>query len=288
MKRVRAEIFKKLLKVPKIAQANAATDGAQELVTTVPLGSLYPITISLGTNGNGNEEKTYSLKLIQGTTINPQQVLTALRNDDIKDQVEGEATAIRVMNIMMGAVPFRDKRVVIKGRERNKIVRVDAGKQSHDLTGGIECLRAYYSSVRFGAGRIYLNLNVNHGAFYNPGPLINLIDGFKRLHGENRSLLHRYVKTLRVMVTHLPKVPDNGDMVFRERTIWGVAQPSDGADSEHPPKVKRTASCATNVEFFEEEKDRHGKPTGKGKYITVADYFKKSTYLHFSHFAPDR
>lgn len=246
----------------------------------IPLGSLSPIRIAIGTN---SEKKTFVLSLTRGTIIKPQKVLDALRNDNLREQIEDEATAVRVMNTVMGAVPFRDPRVLVKGRERNKIVRIDDKKQAHDLTGGIESLRSYYSSVRLGGGRVLLNLNVNHGAYYCPGPLVDLIEGFKRVFGENRSLLHRYVKTMRVMVTHLPKVEENGGMAYRQRTIWGVAQPSDGADeSDNPPRVRRIASSAKNVEFFEEEKDRNGKPTGKGKYITVADYFKKSMYLSCS------
>lgn len=276
-KRLRMEIFKKLIKVRAIAEALPATDGAQELVTVQKLNleSLSPITISLG---GDDDSRKFTLTLIKGTSINPHAFANALGNPRAREQVEEEAVAIRIMNMLMGAVPFSDPRVVVKGAARNKIVRIDNQRQASDLTGGIECLRAFFSSVRFGGARILLNLNVNHGSFYHPGPLVNLVTGFMRLYGENRPLFNRYVRYLRVNVIHLPPIEEDGIKKPRQKSIFGLASPNDGRGEENPPRVPRLGSCANNVQFFEEEKDKSGKPTGKGKYISVADYFKRSKY----------
>lgn len=276
-KRLRMEVFKKFIKLPAIAKSVPATDGAQELVTLqkLDLQKVSPIEISLG---GDDASKKFTLKLEENTSVNPHVVVNALGDPKAREQLPDEASAIRIINMVMGAVPFSDTRVVVKGAARNKIVRIDNQRQASDLTGGIECLRAFFSSVRFGGTRVLLNLNVNHGAFYKPGPLIDLVTGFMQIYGENRHLFNRYVRYLRVNVIHLPPFEEDGARKPRQKVIIGLANPNDGHDEPNPPKVPRLGSCASNVQFFMEDKDNSGKPTGRGKYISVADYFKMSKY----------
>lgn len=284
-KRHRMEIFRKLLAIPNVRNAQAATDGAQDLVTLKTLGSPPPIKVTVGKAG---DSKVYTLTLTAQQPITPNAVLSALRNTQNREPLPDEAVAIRIMNIVMGALTFGDSRLAVKGKERSKIIPIDNGKIASDLGGGVECLRAFFTSVRFAAGRMLLNLNVNHCTFYRPGHLTTLFDEFRRIHHYDAEFLSRYVKGCRIEVTHLPKVEENGKMVWRQKCIWGLAKPSDGRPRnthdpplmEHPPRVRQTGANADEVEFFEEERDSNGNGTGRGAYISVARYFQKSMCTH--------
>lgn len=284
-KRHRMEILSKLLAVPNIRNAQAATDGAQDLVTLKSLGSPPPIKIKVG---GDKDSKEYTLTITEQQSFNPDSILKALRNSKNRAPLSDEAVYTRILNIVMGALTFGDSRLAVKGRERNKIIRIDNGKIASDLGGGIECLRAFFSSVRFASGRILLNLNVNHGTFYRPGPLGRLMDEFRNIHSNDLNFFSRYVHMCRVEVTHLPKIEENGKMVWRRQCIWALAKPTDGRPQkpgqtppmEHPPKVPRVGANADEVEFYWEEKDSAGNPTGRAKYITVTRYFHDSMYTH--------
>lgn len=275
-KRHRDEIFARLMRHPKIIGAGSATDKAQELVASQNLEDISPITISV--NNDHGEMKEYKITLTLSVTINPQTLLQTFRNTNVKTKAPEEDNAVRMMNILMSGYPSKDQGVVIKGATRNKVFWIDTRKQVCDLKGGLECLRGFYSSVRPTAGRMLLNLNVSHGTFFRPGPLCNLVREFEEVFKQDRPIFHRYIKFLRVEVTHLPSREEDGKTVRRRKTIWGCATPDDAKHSPHPSKVPRVGSCANNVQFFEEERDKSGNPTGRGDYISVAAYFKKSMY----------
>lgn len=280
------EIFRRLLAVPQIRNARAATDGAQDLVTLQSLGSPPPLTFEIGMS-EGTTEK-YTVTITAQAPIDPDDLLKSLRNIKNRAPFEDEAVPIRIFNILMGALTFGDSRLAVRGKERNKIIRIDNGKITSDLGGGVECLRCFFSSVRFASGRILLNLNVNHGTFYRPGPLPRLFDEFRRLHGNDLKFLSRYVRGCRIEVTHLPKIQENGRMTYRQKSIWALAQPSDGRSKDpektppmkHPPNVPYVGANAEEVEFYWEKKDSAGKPTGPAKYVTVTRYFQECMYKH--------
>lgn len=286
-KRHRMEIFRKLLAIPNIRNAIAATDGAQDLVTLASIGNPPPLKITVGGAG---DTKMYTLTITPQDPVDPHAILKALRNTQHRAPFPDEAVPLRILNILMGALTFGDSRLAVKGKERNKIIRIDNGKISSDLGGGIECLRAFFSSVRFTSGRILLNLNANHSTFYRPGPLARLMDDYKRIHSNDLEFLSRYLKNCRVGVTHLPKIEENGQMVWRQKCIWGLAKPTDGRSQkegepdpmQHPPKVPYVGANADEVEFFEDKRDASGKETGQGAYITVAQYFRKRMYTHLA------
>lgn len=283
------EIFRKLVTIPNIKNCRVATDGAQELVTLKPLAKPPPINITVG---EGKEKRTYTITITQQETIDPHSLLQTLRNTQNREPLTDEAVAVRILNLVMGALTFGDKRLAVKGQERNKIMRIDDGKIASDLGGGIECLRAFFTSVRLASGRILLNLNVNHSTFYRPGPLGRLFDDFRKVHFNDLDFLSRYLNRCRVGVTHLPKVMENGEMVWRQKVIVGLARESDGRAKnpddkppmKNPPRVPYTGANADEVAFFLEEKDSAGKSTGRGKYITVTRYFQERMYKHLPFF----
>lgn len=260
-----------------------ATDGATEIVTTERLPEdPAPFVCSMGNksghgsgHGSGNSAPytgPWNVTLTFESSYSPADMTACLEDVNHRRELDNEAPCLRVLNILMSAYPYKGTGIAIIGKGRNKFFRMDKRKQSEDITGGAEAIRGYYSSVRLGAGRIFLNLNVSHGAFFKPGPLLHIINKFVDLHGMNRELLDRWLKGLKVHVLHLD-ARENGHGVMEKpvKTIIGVAHPRDGRNSPKPPRVANLASSADNVQFWMGDDQN-------GKYVTVADYFLRSMF----------
>jgi hypothetical protein len=162
------------------------------------------------------------------------------------------------------------------------------------LGGGVQSIRGYFSSIRFGAARAWVNINVTHGAFFESGPLQRWIGnaGFEPQYDrdadseaeERRRLqhqaelykrLHDVLKGLRVRLTHrTAKV--NGKQKDIIKVISGLATNGDGIPEkgkrrpDNPPKIDTRApqygvQCG-QVEFY----DRANK-----RYVGVHKYFRQ-------------
>lgn len=273
-KRFLLEVWEKILSIQKIKDIGAASDKATELVTLEEIKKMSPLKITVNDNG---QPKDYTVDLECRGEIDHKEVLAGLRNKRLRTIIDNEAVVVRALNILMAAHPGTDRRVVTLGKgNNNKFYWVDQRQQSMDLTGGLECIRGYYASVRLSAGRVLLNLSVNHSAFYRPGPLSNLCEAFVQTYGRDRALFNRYVKTLQVECTHLNDQTGNGE-VRRIKTIWGLADPDDGRGEPNPPKVPDLGSCANNVKFWLNDQNN----PANSRYISVAEYFKQRMYTNF-------
>ncbi|KAF7717627.1 RNA interference and gene silencing protein [Penicillium ucsense] len=254
-------IWAQILAVKQIRAAHPATDYANELVTTGNLDRAPEFQVTI----NDREQSTFSVTLERNGVIDPQVLLQGLRDPQKRSLVENEAVVVRAMNILLGAYPGRDAGVVTLGKSNNnRFYWIDRRQQQEDLTTGLVCLRGYYASVRLGGGRMLVNLSVNHSAFYKPGPMEHFVAAFGKYYGENAELLTRFVKMLQVEVTHLQDTKTKG-APRRRKTIWGVAEPGDGAQDPHPPRISRLGSSPENVSFWHKDKNR---------YMTVKEYFK--------------
>ncbi|EKV07112.1 Argonaute/Dicer protein, PAZ [Penicillium digitatum] len=254
-----------------------ATDGATEIVTT----ELFPnncepfiCSMSGGSGQGSGKSKSYTgpweATLTLESSFSPADMLACLDDVSHRKEIENELPCLRVLNILMSACPYKDPSIAIIGRGRNKFFRMDKRKQSMEMKGGAEAVRGYYSSVRLGAGRIFLNLNVSHGAFFKEGLLSETIIAFVKIHEKDREIIGRYLKGLKVYALHLD-ARENGSGVKEKpiRTIFGVATLNDGRKGPNPPRVARSASSADNVQFWMGDEK-------KGKYVTVAEYFYKT------------
>jgi hypothetical protein len=96
--------------------------------------------------------------------------------------------------------------------------------------GGLCTLRGFFRSVRIGTGRLLVNINVSHGAFFKPGSLQSLItEFFNSICSENWYQAERFFKKVRVKTTHLlVKKNKSGMEIPRIKTIIGLANNNDG------------------------------------------------------------
>ncbi|KAK4040441.1 ribonuclease H-like domain-containing protein [Parachaetomium inaequale] len=163
------------------------------------------------------------------------------------------------------------------------------------LGSGVQSTRGYFSSIRFGAARAWVNINVTHGAFFESGPLQRWIRnaGFEPQYHQNAASeyeerqrlqyqlqlykqLHGSLKGRRVRLTHrTAKVDGNQKDIIK--VISGLATQKDGVPDKgerppdnpprvHPDALEFGAKCQ-EVKFYDRS---------KGDHVTVFDYFHKA------------
>ncbi|KAK4234170.1 ribonuclease H-like domain-containing protein [Achaetomium macrosporum] len=149
-------------------------------------------------------------------------------------------------------------------------------KAKGDVGESVDAIRGYFSSIRFGAAKAWINVNVTYGAFFEPLALDKWVHKAK-LRG-NPNTLHTILKGVRVTLEHR-KAPVNGVEKPITKVIFGLAGSQDGKPEnnpekkgqkppQHPPRFgKRVpihgATCR-QVNFYHKT---------KGKYVSVYDYF---------------
>jgi hypothetical protein len=150
-------------------------------------------------------------------------------------------------------------------------------RETSEFHDGLYAIRGFFSSVRPMTGRILVNINVSHGAFYSPGTLQNTM----RKHGLSKlKSLHMFLRLLRVKTNHLPPKKNKnslGEPVYRIKTIWGLATPTDGyikskgkwIKTKYAPKVQSFGAGPQDVQFYREDKIN----PASGRFVTVWDHF---------------
>ena len=159
-------------------------------------------------------------------------------------------------------------------------------------------VRGFFSSVRFSARGVLLNMNVTHGAFYLSRTLeswLRMVQSHPEVH---ITKISSFLKGLRVRLEHLQsKTESMKESKTVVRTISGYASPGQGAGYEaHPPIVPTFKAGPLQVQFFQYKSTKptmgqNDKESAKkgllaahdpgqcgcdGSYISVSAYFKRS------------
>lgn len=175
-----------------------------------------------------------------------------------------------------------------------------------DLGTGLTAIRGFFSSVRLATCRLLVNVNVSHGAFYEAGPLDQLMHKYYASHQRSKYKLNNFLKKLKVNPTHLPgRRNQKGEIVQKTKTIFGLANTNDGHNLQHPSRVREFGAGPKDVEFWlgggaegqpasiegagsqegAKKKKKKGKQAGpcekpspgsSGRYISVYDFFLTS------------
>jgi hypothetical protein len=208
----------------------------------------------------------------------------------------------QALNIFLNHFAKSAEKLVTIG---SKTFSLNQNAERGDLGSGLDVIRGFFSSVRIATCRILVNINVSHGAFYQSGPLLGLMNSFGV---RNTAALEQFLKLLRVRTTHLPEKRNKANEVIpRVKTIYGLARKDVGHHMTHPPRVRQHGAGAKDVEFWidgeasssstatvDAKSETKGKGKGKGKgkarpersatsgsgkYISVFDFFKASTSI---------
>lgn len=272
--RLYREIHYKLLQEKRFVEAKGMSDFMHEIVTCQTIDKT-DVVVHLGSGRS--ESDTFKCKFKEKSKVEHKKIMELLRRPNTRYPIQDEQNLIRVMNILMTAYPFTQRdRVKIVGKGTTKFFPLGSQSRQHyaQLGGGLECGRGFFTSVRLGAGRLLLNLNVCHNSMYLAGPFINMTNQFVQEHGEDRQAFNAFVKSVRVELTHLPKEMIDGQLRYPQKHVWGLASPGDTGGTK--TRVARLGSSPSNVQFFENDRSD---PSGvKGRWVTVAEYFARSKY----------
>ncbi|KAL5116399.1 hypothetical protein ACEQ8H_005747 [Pleosporales sp. CAS-2024a] len=172
---------------------------------------------------------------------------------------------IQALNILVAHGPGSDKSVTTAGGNKFFPFGGHPQLQMYALGGGIQALRGYFSSVRTSVNRILVNVNVATGAFYMPGPLLDVMRDFNGGNPPPNATQYKkmasFVRKLRIETNYLPEMQKGGKSkkpttkrkvhVIGDLSAWG--------------------KNATNMKFSKTNAD------GSVQQVTVQEHFR-TTY----------
>jgi eukaryotic translation initiation factor 2C len=236
-------------------------------------------------------------------TVQLSELMDFLTSSNMRATFPAKNEVIQALNIILGFQPKSDPSVLSIGA--NKHFPIDGAREYQTLGAGLEVLRGYLVSVRAATARLLVNVQVKHVACYEAVPLGDLIQLYTRANGPNPYKLEKFLKLLRVQVTHIARKNSAGQDVPRIKTIFGFATSQDGRNLANPPIVPAFGSGPNDVQFFlgspadtagdapkgpsKKSPAKRGKmpakpsgPPQAGEYITVANFFRR-TYNRVIH-----
>ena len=251
---------------------------------------------------------TYRIRVEETGTLTVAELTDHLTSTNVNTAYADKLPILQALNIFLGHYAKSSPTISTVGS--SKSFSLAQNSPSRDLGAGLTALRGFFSSVRVATCRILVNVNVSHGAFYDPVPLEQLINRYGSAHAFNRVKLQAFLKRVRVRVTHLGEKKNKaGESIARVKTIFGLANQNDGHGLPHPPRVSKFGAGPKEVEFFLNDsgapsssstsqaaatpgskKKGKGKKGGEssqgpgqdvaegGRYISVYDFFRTGMY----------
>ena len=263
-----------------------------------------------GEDDPGPRAKNYRLRIEHTGVITVAELTDYLTSTNLSQAYADKPSVLQALNIFFAHYAKSTPATATVGS--SKTFSLSQHSSKCDLGAGLTAIRGFFSSVRVATGRILVNVNVSHGAFYEPISLDLSIRKYGPAHQFNRVKLEKFLKRVRVRVTHLVERKNRaGATIPRVKTIFGLASRNDGHTLDHPPRVQSFGAGAKEVEFFlndpsgmssssptgqapgkagGQKKGKAGKggkggaPGGdpvqnvpQGRYISVYEYFRSST-----------
>ncbi|EON62170.1 hypothetical protein W97_01390 [Coniosporium apollinis CBS 100218] len=144
---------------------------------------------------------------------------------------------IQALNVVLGHHPKASTDVVTVGANQH-FAREPDPTETWKLGAGLIALRGYFMSVRPAACRLLVNVQLKHAPFYQAGPLVRLIQDHQQVNNEKFVALEKFLKGVRVEVTHIVNKNKSGEIIPRIRTIFGLAAPEDDPEKKQDEKKK--------------------------------------------------
>ncbi|KAH7333964.1 Piwi domain-containing protein [Rhizoctonia solani] len=179
--------------------AFAAHDNMKRLVSMkeIPVtgaAQVFSVAITYfeeGEDGPNERSKTYRISLKPTTVHQTGDMTKYVSGGDGSFDIQ---PMISAFNILLAKYPSQHG--VMVGRNKWFFPSLH---QAHDLGGGLEAYRGYYSSVRPSFQQLMVNVNVATTAFYKPGPLTAIFLQFGPA-GQNQ--LKTFIYNLRIEMRH--------------------------------------------------------------------------------------
>ena len=249
------QIIRLLLKLPEYAefQDDIVSDFKSTLVSRSRLSpdAAEPV---IQYRAEGEDEpranaQTYRLRIEETGTLTVSQLTDYLSSTSVNTSYTDKLPVLQALNIFLGHYAKTSPAIATVGS--SKSFPLSQGSPKWDLGAGLSALRGFFSSVRVATCRILVNVNVSHGAFYDPIPLDQLIQKYGSANQFNRVKLQSFLKGVRVRVIHLGEKKNKaGESILRVKTINGLANKNDGHSLDHPPRVQSFGAGTKEVEFF--------------------------------------
>lgn len=250
----------------------------------------------------GEHAKTYRVRIQSTGTLTVSELMNYLTSSNAGDLLGSKEEVIQALNIVVGNYPKSASHIFSMGANKHYPHKGEL-YENFNLNCGLEALRGFFVSVRAATARLLVNVQVKNTPCYQPIRLDHLMQDFTR---GNRSAyttsgLDRFLKRIRVQVTHIVRKTKSGKEIPRVKVISGLATQRDGQGQPNPPIVSGYGAGPDKVQFFLSppessggppaggaKKGKKGKPQPGGKpgggqssdggYITVSDFFKQSEY----------
>ncbi|MCJ1384902.1 hypothetical protein MMC17_008020 [Xylographa soralifera] len=211
-----------------------------------------------------------TITIDKGDILAVQDLIDFITSLDGRAQDENNKNIVHALNIVMSRYPAVTPGIAVYN-SKNKFFPLQQPTQGSNLGNGLVALYGFYASVRTATSRLLLNVNSISAAFYQDGKLRDLMDKHSpapRPAGWEVKM-ERFVKGLRVELTHLPAKTKDGKFIspmFKKKVIYGF-----GRDRNQRYVSARQAS-------FMYAKT----PQQPEKLITVMEYFKQKYNITLS------
>lgn len=254
-----------------------------------------------GEDEPSDRAKTYRIQIKSTGTLSVTELMNYLTSSDAGAMLLSKEEVIQALNIVVGNYP----------KTANNIFSVGANKhfpyqgnlfENFSLGSGLEALRGFFVSVRAATDRLLVNVQVKNTPCYQSMRLDHLMKEFLYDRSHGMLELDKFLKRVRVRITHIVKRNKSGKEIPRLKVISGLATPRDGQGQPNSARVANYGATADKVQFFlnsqgpadpptgGNKKGKKGKgtggkkgeePPGDGQYISVLDFFKKSEWPTF-------
>lgn len=237
----------------------------------------------------------YTMKLDLSKTLSVADLMKYLTSGNLQTMYNEKLMIVQALNILVNHHSKLSNKIANVGSSKSFLL-LDA--EAQDLEAGLRAIRGFFTSVRAATGRMLLNVNISNTAFFQAGPLDQLIRAFLQSNNRNRVGLANFLNGVRITTNHLPvRKNRSGETIIRAKTIRGLATPNDGYNpdgrvSAHAPRVKEFGAGPRDVQFWLERPTQTAKPSPASKkkpgkagpagdtYVSVYDYFKDSKRRH--------
>ncbi|KJK66451.1 Piwiago-like protein [Aspergillus parasiticus SU-1] len=304
--RTLAQIVRLVLEAPELfsVAANLATDFKSTIISRekLPLTNnaiIVPVLYRSELEDKPAEDATqYKARILYTNTLRVSQLIEYLTSTDF-NQYNEKLPMIQALNILLKHYPMTSSDLVSRGGTRaNRTFplsnKAPLSDKAH-LVGGLTAIRGLFSSVRLAAGRVLVNVNVSHGAFYNSGRLVDLIDTFQKANGKSLTALNEFLHGIRGRTLHLRERRNRGgELIIKPKTIHSLARRGDGTDLplNRKPGLQSFGAGSKGIKFWLESRQAPASgpslgprkkrrqqsgpaasPAGPARLICVYDYF---------------